>query len=100
MGAALDSLPALAGSQFDLIFIDADKTNYPKYLDWALRLSHPGSVIVADNTWRHGDVLSETDENGRAMSEFNKKVAASDQLVSTIIPTREGGDAVTVAVRR
>jgi len=100
VGAALDTLPALEGSRFDLIFIDADKVNYPKYLDWALKLSHPGTLIVADNTWRNGDVLNQADENGAAMGEFNGRVASNLRLVSTIIPTRSGGDAVMVAAVR
>jgi len=54
-GAALDLLPGVTGP-FDLIFIDADKPNNPNYLDWALRLSRPGTVIVLDNVVRDGRV--------------------------------------------
>jgi predicted O-methyltransferase YrrM len=54
-GAALDLLPALEGP-FDLIFIDADKPNNPGYLDWALKLSRPGTVIILDNVVRDGRV--------------------------------------------
>jgi predicted O-methyltransferase YrrM len=60
VGPALESLPVLAqerGGKFDLIFIDADKGNNPHYLEWALKLSRRGSVIVVDNIVRHGDVL-------------------------------------------
>jgi predicted O-methyltransferase YrrM len=60
VGAALDSLPALAaegGGPFDLVFIDADKEHNPEYVSWALRLSHPGTVIVVDNVVRDGRVL-------------------------------------------
>ncbi|MGY0486807.1 O-methyltransferase [Streptomyces sp. WG-D5] len=58
VGAALDSLPELAaeGADFDLVFIDADKVNNPRYLEWALRMTHPGSVIVVDNVVREGRV--------------------------------------------
>ncbi|MBE0008332.1 MULTISPECIES: O-methyltransferase [unclassified Arthrobacter] len=56
VGAALDTLPTLAGP-YDLFFIDADKVNNPRYLDWAIRLSRPGSVIVLDNVVRGGSVL-------------------------------------------
>lgn len=45
VGAALDTLPSVTGP-FDLVFIDADKENYPAYLDWAVRLARPGAVIV------------------------------------------------------
>jgi predicted O-methyltransferase YrrM len=45
------------GGKFDLIFIDADKENNPQYLEWALKLSRRGSVIVVDNIARHGQVI-------------------------------------------
>src|SRR5436190_3342796 len=54
-GAALDLLPAITGP-FDLIFIDADKPNNPGYLDWAVKLSRPGTVIILDNVVRDGKV--------------------------------------------
>ena len=55
IGPALDSLPGLAGP-FDLIFIDADKPNNANYLDWAVKLSRPGTVIILDNVVRDGKV--------------------------------------------
>jgi predicted O-methyltransferase YrrM len=60
IGAALDTLPALeseGAGPFDLVFIDADKTHNPDYLQWALRLSRPGTVIILDNVVRQGHVL-------------------------------------------
>lgn len=60
VGAALDSLAALrdeGAAPFDLVFIDADKPNNPQYLDWALRFSRVGTLIVADNVVREGKVL-------------------------------------------
>ena len=60
VGPALTSLPQLATEgtgPFDLIFIDADKKNNPSYLEWALKLSRPGTVIVVDNVARHGSVI-------------------------------------------
>jgi len=51
VGAALDTLPTLSGP-FDLVFIDADKSNNPAYLEWALRLGRAGTVIVVDNVVR------------------------------------------------
>ena len=59
VGPALDSLPGLAShpaAPFDLVFIDADKPNNPGYLEGAVRLSHPGTVIVCDNVVREGRV--------------------------------------------
>jgi predicted O-methyltransferase YrrM len=57
VGAALDTLPSVTGP-FDLVFIDADKENNPGYLEWAVKLTHPGSVIVVDNVIREGGILS------------------------------------------
>ena len=56
IGAALDSLPGLKGP-FDLVFIDADKPNNANYLDWAVKLSRPGTIIVLDNVVRGGKVV-------------------------------------------
>lgn len=58
VGAALDTLPTLSGDPFDLVFIDADKENYPAYLEWAVRLARPGAVIVVDNVIRNGHVAA------------------------------------------
>jgi predicted O-methyltransferase YrrM len=60
VGPALDTLPVLAaerGGKFDFIFIDADKGNNPQYLEWALKLSRRGTVIVVDNVARHGTII-------------------------------------------
>ena len=60
VGAALDSLPKVeadGSGPFDLVFIDADKPNNPNYLEWAIKLSHPGTVIVLDNVVRDGKVV-------------------------------------------
>src|SRR5262249_10105629 len=58
VGAALDTLPTVTGGPFDLVFIDADKENNAAYLEWAVRLAHPGSVIVVDNVIRDGKILA------------------------------------------
>jgi predicted O-methyltransferase YrrM len=60
VGAALETLPQLhaeGAGPFDLIFIDADKQNYPGYFEWSLKLSRPGTVIVGDNVVRDGAIL-------------------------------------------
>ncbi|MEU8732012.1 MULTISPECIES: O-methyltransferase [Streptomyces] len=64
VGAALESLPKLADENpapFDLVFIDADKGNNPHYLEWALRLTSTGSLIVIDNVVRGGRVADADD---------------------------------------
>ncbi|MFH8730062.1 MULTISPECIES: O-methyltransferase [unclassified Streptomyces] len=64
VGPALDSLPGVAADHpdpFDLVFIDADKANNPHYVEWALRLTRPGSVIIVDNVVRGGRVTDDSD---------------------------------------
>jgi caffeoyl-CoA O-methyltransferase len=84
VGKALDLLPQLEGeAPFDLVFIDADKPPYPQYLDWALRLSRPGSIIVADNCIRSGKGFREPeDEYLAGVVELNKRIAGDPRLVS------------------
>ena len=74
--------------KFDLIFIDADKPGYPRYLDLSLQLSRPGTVILADNLIRDGGVLDAApqEENARAARVFNALLAADARLESIIIP--------------
>jgi predicted O-methyltransferase YrrM len=61
VGAALDTLPSVTGP-FDLVFIDADKENNPGYLEWAIKLTRPGSMILVDNVIREGAILSPGDD--------------------------------------
>jgi predicted O-methyltransferase YrrM len=58
VGPALETLPTVTSGPFDLVFIDADKVNNVAYLEWAVRLTHSGSVIVVDNVIREGAILS------------------------------------------
>lgn len=83
-GGLLAGLPA--GEPFDLTFIDADKEGYPRYLKEALRLSRPGSLIVADNAIRGGSVLDPEDDSARATRRFNAMLAEDERLSATIIP--------------
>ena len=73
---------------FDLIFIDADKPGYPRYLELVLPLSHPGTVIMADNLIRQGEVMDETpgDASLEAIRVFNRMLADNPRLDSTILP--------------
>jgi predicted O-methyltransferase YrrM len=57
VGPALETLPTVTQGPFDLVFIDADKENNAGYVEWAVRLTHPGSVIVVDNVIRDGSIL-------------------------------------------
>ena len=83
---------------FDLIFIDADKGGYPKYLEWSLKLSRPGSLILADNTIRGGGVMDPRDDLARGVREYNKMVSENGRLSATILPFfKERVDGLTVA---
>ncbi len=81
MGPALDSLDALIATgaePFDVIFIDADKSGYPAYLDRALKLARPGTLIVGDNVVRDGKVAdaASKDANVQGVRRFAELVAA------------------------
>jgi len=84
VGNALDLLPLLEQeAPFDLIFIDADKPPYPQYLDWALRLSRPGSIIVADNCIRSGKGFEEPQDEGMAgIVAYNNRITSDPRLIS------------------
>ncbi len=83
---------------FDLTFIDADKGGYPEYLECALRLSRPGSLILADNAIRGGSVLDPGDESARATHDFNETLAKDPRLSALILPLiREQVDGLAMA---
>ncbi|HEX5156770.1 MAG TPA: O-methyltransferase [Ktedonobacterales bacterium] len=105
LGSALEILPTLTSeAPFDLVFIDADKPPYPSYLDWALKLTRPGSIIVADNCIRGGKPLREPvedDPTTRGLSEYDHRVATDSQLVSVAFPMDDGGmDGFAISVVR
>ncbi len=107
LGAALDSLSKLhrqGASPFDFIFIDADKSGYPDYLDWSLRLSRPGAVIVADNVIRDGAVVEadSKDSSVQGVRRFLEKIAADPRLEATAIQTvgTKGYDGFALALVR
>jgi predicted O-methyltransferase YrrM len=88
LGPALDTLPTLTGP-FDLIFIDADKQGYPEYFPLAVKLSRPGTLIVADNVVRKGAVVDafSTDEMVTGIQRFNAVVAADRRVTTTVVQT-------------
>jgi predicted O-methyltransferase YrrM len=105
VGRAIDTLPKLHAENagpFDLVFLDADKTGYPDYLEWAVKLSRPGAVIIADNVVRKGAVAdpNNTDPNVRAVRRFNELVAAHPRLTATALQTvgSKGYDGFVMAV--
>jgi predicted O-methyltransferase YrrM len=105
VGPALDTLPLLAAEgagPFDLVFIDADKRSNPEYLRWALELSRPASLIVADNVVRGGAVAdSDTDDTSViGVRRFLELVAAEPRLTATAIQTvgEKGHDGFALAL--
>lgn len=83
---------------FDLTFIDADKEGYPEYLDWSLRLSRPGSLILGDNAIREGTVINPDDSSSQAMREFNERMARDPRLSGIVLPLiRERIDGLAIA---
>lgn len=101
IGDARELLAALVEEgvePFDLTFIDADKGGYPEYLEWALRLSRTGSLVLADNAIRGGNVLEPADESVRATREFNESLARNPRLSALVLPLiREGIDGIAIA---
>jgi len=85
-GPALETLPTLSGP-FDLVFIDADKRSNALYLEWALRLSRAGTLIVADNVVRDGALRDGDDPSAAGVRAFFAAVAAEPRLRATAIQT-------------
>lgn len=92
VGDALEQLALMEQEQtasFDLIFIDADKPNNPNYLQWALRFSHPGTVIIGDNVIREGEVINESSDDPRVIGvrRFYDLLAEEPRITATAIQT-------------
>ncbi len=110
VGPALESLPRLheeGAGPFDLVFIDADKANNPGYLEWSLKLSRPGTLIVVDNVVRDGAILDPAaydpergDPHIRGVRRFYEMLAAEPRLSATAIQTvgQKGHDGFVLAI--
>ncbi len=90
-GNALDIIPRL-NEEWDLVFIDADKTNYINYYELTLPRLKKSGVILADNVLFHGDVLKEniSGKNAVAINSFNEHVANDDRVQQVILTVRDG----------
>ena len=107
VGPALDTLSVLqkeGAGPFDLVFIDADKQNNADYFGWALKLSHPGSVIIVDNVIRNGAVIEpdSKDEMVQGVRKLNQLMASEPRVDVTAIQTVgiKGYDGFSVALVR
>jgi len=107
VGAALDSLPKLGdegGDPFDLVFIDADKVNNAAYVEWAIRLGRPGTVVVVDNVVRRGAITdaATTDEAVIGTRAALELLSTDPRLDATALQTvgDKGYDGFALAVIR
>jgi predicted O-methyltransferase YrrM len=105
VGRALDTLPQLEADglgQFDLVFIDADKPSNPDYVEWAMKITRPGSVIIVDNVVRGGAVADPGSEDSAVIGvrRMNELIAADQRLTATAIQTvgSKGYDGMLVAL--
>ena len=105
VGAALESLQDVEAdglAPFDLVFIDADKSNNANYIDWAVKLSNPGAVIVVDNVIRDGEVVdpSATDAGIMGSRAAFDRLGGDPRLSATALQTvgAKGYDGFAVAV--
>ncbi len=110
VGPALRTLPELCADgagPFDVIFIDADKKSNPDYLEWSLKLSKPGTVIIADNVVRAGAILDpDGNDSGlgdggvRGVRRFYALLAADPYVTATAIQTvgAKGHDGFVLAL--
>jgi caffeoyl-CoA O-methyltransferase len=91
MGPAIETIASLAG-EFDVIFIDADKTNYVNYYRRGLDLLSPHGVMLIDNVLWDGEVLKlpPPDEKTRTIQELNRLVAADARVSAVLVTIRDG----------
>jgi predicted O-methyltransferase YrrM len=101
VGDALDTLPGLDGP-FDVVFLDADKQRNPEYLEHALRLTRPGSLIVADNVVRDGALADAASEDPRVIGirRFTELLGAAATVTATAVQTvgTKGWDGFALAL--
>lgn len=93
IGKALEICREFSDESVDLIFIDADKREYPSYLDEAIRMLRPGGLIMADNTLWAGHVCDpayENDPQTKGVRNFNAKAATLPGFDTVILPFRDG----------
>ena len=105
MGNALEELPKMKkedAGPFDFIFIDADKEPYAEYFEWALQLSRPGTLIVADNVIREGKILEENsaDTNVVGVQRLMQRMAVTPGITATVFQTigGKGHDGMALAI--
>jgi predicted O-methyltransferase YrrM len=100
--AGIQQLVAEGQAPFDLFFIDADKRSIPHYLEWSLKLAHPGSLIIVDNVVRDGKLIDaqSDDPNVQGARQLHQMLTAEPRLTATTIQTvgSKGYDGFTLAL--
>lgn len=91
IGNALELIPSLT-EQFDLVFIDADKENYPNYYDLIIDKVRSGGFIISDNVLWSGKVVDEKaqDKDTKAVRAFNQKIQEDERVENILLPVRDG----------
>src|SRR3712207_5382782 len=92
LGPALTVLPKLADGNYDIVFLDAVKSEYVDYLSHAKRLLRPGGLLLADNTLWHGKVVDDlvSDEDTDGIRDFNERVRDDRTLHATLMTIGDG----------
>jgi predicted O-methyltransferase YrrM len=100
--AGIQKLAAEGAAPFDLIFIDADKSGIPHYVEWSLKLSHRGTLIIIDNVIRGGALIDDKSEdaNVKGVRGLHEMLATEPRLSATTIQTvgSKGYDGFTLAL--
>jgi caffeoyl-CoA O-methyltransferase len=92
IGNALEIIPTI-DDKFDLVFIDADKSNYPNYFNLIIDKMNPGGVILSDNVLWSGKVvepLEEKDIDTKMLLEYNRLLNEDDRIETVLLPIRDG----------
>jgi predicted O-methyltransferase YrrM len=88
-----------ADAPFDGVFIDANKEQYPAFLDWAIEHTRPGGIILGHNAFMNGAIVApnrQAESWVQGMRLFNERLASDPRLLSTIIPI---GDGIAAALK-
>ena len=90
LGEAINILKSLPDKSVDLVFIDADKTNYAAYFRESMRILREGGLVLADNVLWYGRIFNPQDEDSKAVAAFNEEVNGDDRAEKIFLTLRDG----------